>query len=191
MASRKLTQLPTATEVTALDKIYIVDVSDTTESPQGTSKQAVISELPSSGITSITSTDGSISVDNTDPNAPDLSIQSGDFLPTITSITGGASVNVSSGFYYRSGADYVTMIFGCDVSMGVSSVSTSFKFDLPIASNFSNSRQLLGTNNNVENMTLCTLNSSESDNLGEVNIFATANGDVITGLQITAIYKIL
>lgn len=46
MASRKLTQLPTATEVTTSDKIYIVDVSDTTESPQGTSKQALISELP-------------------------------------------------------------------------------------------------------------------------------------------------
>ena len=73
MASRKLTQLPTATEVTASDKIYIVDVSDTSESPQGTSKQAVISELPSSGITSLTSTDGSIAIDLTDPSAPDLS----------------------------------------------------------------------------------------------------------------------
>lgn len=50
MASRKLPALPTATEVTTSDKIYIVDVSDTTESPQGTSKQALISEFPSSGI---------------------------------------------------------------------------------------------------------------------------------------------
>lgn len=50
MASRKLTALPTATEVTTSDKIYIVDVSDTTESPQGTSKQALISELPSTDI---------------------------------------------------------------------------------------------------------------------------------------------
>lgn len=50
MASRKLTALPTATEVTISDKIYIVDVSDTTESPQGTSKQATVSELPTSGI---------------------------------------------------------------------------------------------------------------------------------------------
>jgi hypothetical protein len=74
MASRKLTQLPTATEVTASDKIYIVDVSDTSESPQGTSKQAVISNLPSSGITTLTSTDGSIDIDLTDPSAPDLSI---------------------------------------------------------------------------------------------------------------------
>lgn len=76
MASRKLTALPNATEVTTSDKIYIVDVSDTTESPQGTSKQALISELPSNGITSLTSTDGSISIDNTDPSAPDLSIAS-------------------------------------------------------------------------------------------------------------------
>lgn len=72
MASRKLTALPTATEVTTSDKIYIVDVSDTSESPQGTSKQAVISELPV--ITTLTSTDGSIDIDLTDPSAPDLSI---------------------------------------------------------------------------------------------------------------------
>lgn len=45
MASRKLTALPTATEVTTSDKIYIVDVSDTTESPQGTSKQATVEKV--------------------------------------------------------------------------------------------------------------------------------------------------
>lgn len=88
MASRKLTALPTATEVTTSDKIYIVDVSDTTESPQGTSKQALISELPSSGITSITSTDGSIDIDNTDPSAPDLSIGYKEIAIAFTSTSG-------------------------------------------------------------------------------------------------------
>lgn len=84
MASRKLTALPTATEVTTSDKIYIVDVSDTSESPQGTSKQAVISELPSSGITTLTSTDGSISIDLTDPSAPDLSVGYRSYVALLT-----------------------------------------------------------------------------------------------------------
>jgi hypothetical protein len=86
MASRKLTQLPTATEVTASDKIYIVDVSDTSESPQGTSKQAVISNLPSSGITTLTSTDGSIDIDLTDPSAPDLSIGYTSYVAQISQV---------------------------------------------------------------------------------------------------------
>lgn len=88
MASRKLTQLPTATEVTTSDKIYIVDVSDTTESPQGTSKQALISELPSSGITTLTSTDGSIDIDLTDPTAPDLSVGYTELVMLYSSVDG-------------------------------------------------------------------------------------------------------
>jgi hypothetical protein len=71
MAGRKITQLPTLTTPSATDKLVIVDVSDTTESPQGTSKQIALENL--GNITSITSTDETISIDNTDPSAPDLS----------------------------------------------------------------------------------------------------------------------
>jgi hypothetical protein len=45
MAGRKITQLPTLTTPAATDKLVIVDVSDTSESPQGTSKQIALSNL--------------------------------------------------------------------------------------------------------------------------------------------------
>jgi len=53
MAGRKITQLPTLTTPAANDVINIVDVSDTSESPQGTSKQIAVSNL---GLSSIEST---------------------------------------------------------------------------------------------------------------------------------------
>jgi hypothetical protein len=45
MANRKITDLPLLTETDSEDRIYIVDSSDTTESPQGTSKQIKFSDL--------------------------------------------------------------------------------------------------------------------------------------------------
>lgn len=143
MASRKLTALPTATEVTTSDKIYIVDVSDTTESPQGTSKQALISELPSSGITTITSTDGSISIDNTDPSAPNLSIPSGTFPPVASDVTG--SVTITGGFYSKVGK-VVTMSFQFEGEAAAGTADIVFDFTLPVAATFTNGRQLFGSN---------------------------------------------
>ena len=59
MAGRKITQLPTLTTPTATDKLVIVDVSDTSESPQGTSKQI---ELGNLGLSSIESTTLDVSI---------------------------------------------------------------------------------------------------------------------------------
>ena len=190
MASRKLTALPTATEVTTSDKIYIVDVSDTTESPQGTSKQALISELPSSGITSLTSTDGSIDIDNTDPSAPDLSIASGTWTPDITSITSGATVDVSAALFSKGGT-VVNFSIAVDVQLGGGSASTSFKISLPVASDFSNSRQLILSTNLTTNLTYCVGSSNSDDDLISVAVFGTANGDLIESLQIVGQYLIV
>lgn len=190
MASRKLTALPTATEVTTSDKIYIVDVSDTTESPQGTSKQALISELPSSGITSLTSTDGSIDIDNTDPDAPDLSIPSGEWTPIISEITSGATVDATSAFYSKGGT-VVNFSIGLDVQLDAAQLSTTFKISLPVASDFANARQLLLSCNLLTNLTYCVGSSSSSDNLISMDVIGTANGDAITGLQITGQYLIV
>jgi hypothetical protein len=59
MAGRKITQLPTLTTPAATDKLVIVDVSDTSESPQGTSKQIAVSNL---GLSSIESTTLDVSI---------------------------------------------------------------------------------------------------------------------------------
>jgi hypothetical protein len=54
MAGRKITQLPVLTTPAATDKLVIVDVSDTSESPQGTSKQIAVGDLGLSSIESST-----------------------------------------------------------------------------------------------------------------------------------------
>ena len=54
MAGRKITQLLTLKTPAATDKLVIVYVSDTSESPQGTSKQIAVSNLGLSSIESST-----------------------------------------------------------------------------------------------------------------------------------------
>jgi hypothetical protein len=190
MAGRKITQLPILTTPAANDVINIVDVSDTTESPQGTSKQIAFENLGSGGVASITSNDNSIDIDLTDPTEPDLSIPSEDYIPTISNITEGATVTSNAGFCFRSG-DYETMLFELEVTLGGSAVSTSFNFSLPIASDFANSRQMLVTCNYPTNLTYLVGGSDATENKGFITVFGTANGDTISELQVSATYKIV
>ena len=60
MATKKVTQLTTATSAADLDLVMIVDVSDTTMSPEGTNKQITKANLFSVGLTQV-----STSVNNT------------------------------------------------------------------------------------------------------------------------------
>lgn len=73
MAGVKITELGTLSVPDGADKLYIVDVSDTSESPQGTSKQTTVSDVlalvPSGGVQSVTGD----WVDNTDPINPIVS----------------------------------------------------------------------------------------------------------------------
>lgn len=183
MASRKLTQLPTATEVTTSDKIYIVDVSDTTESPQGTSKQALISELPSSGITSLTSTDGSIDIDLTDPDAPDLSIPNGTFTPVASDVTG--SVSITEGVYSRSG-QVVTMSFQFDGEAAAGTADIVFDFTLPVAATFTSGRQLFGSNSSNPNLALMIFQSNGDK--GNVQISTQDVDQTIQTVSVTIQY---
>jgi hypothetical protein len=63
MAGIKVTDLPVLGAAASDDALYIVDTST------NTSKQIAVEDI----IPTITSTDGSITIDNTDPSAPDLS----------------------------------------------------------------------------------------------------------------------
>lgn len=113
MASRKLTALPTATEVTTSDKIYIVDVSDTTESPQGTSKQATLDKI----------------------------IQDGEWTPT-TSASNSATESVSIAFYQYLGGALCSFSMELEVQLGIGQTSTTITIeDLPISTTFTTSRQ--------------------------------------------------
>ena len=70
MAGVRITDLGALSVPDGADKLYIVDVSDTSESPQGTSKQTTVADVlalvPSGGVQSVT---GEL-VDNADPINP-------------------------------------------------------------------------------------------------------------------------
>lgn len=118
MAGIKITDLPILSSPVTDDLLYVVDVSDTSSSPQGTSKQVTIENVialvppPSVGVQSVTGE----WVDNTDPinpviNRPYLSwvgkiSQTGTSDPTIVAefentITNGVVTfsRTSSGYF--------------------------------------------------------------------------------------------
>ena len=113
----------------------------------GVSRRTTADEIKTlvGAVTGITSTDGSISIDLTDPSAPDLSIPNGAFEPTITNEAGLTSTSVTAGFYSRSG-DIVTASFSIGFELAALSVNATLDFSLPIlpAANFANSRKLTG-----------------------------------------------
>jgi hypothetical protein len=117
MAGVRITDLGALSVPDGADKLYIVDVSDTSESPQGTSKQTTVAEVlalvpGSSGVQSVTGD----WVDNTDPINPIVKppyltwvgkiSQTGTSAPTIVSefentITNGVVTfsRTSSGYF--------------------------------------------------------------------------------------------
>lgn len=89
----------------------------------------------------ITSTDGSIEIDNTNPSAPDLSIPHGTWIPVFSQETANITVGDSSGAatYFRVG-DIV--FFTMTISLGISSGTTAtFESTIPVASIFNSGGQ--------------------------------------------------
>jgi hypothetical protein len=107
MAGRKLTQLPILTTPAPNDKVYIVDVSDTSESPQGTSKE--------------------IEVQN-------LGANSGTWTPTISGEVGISPVVIREGWYIKVG-NIVKATCGFSIEFDVTEQEQGFSFTLPIEPN--------------------------------------------------------
>jgi hypothetical protein len=158
MAGRKITQLPTLTTPEATDKLVIVDVSDTSESPQGTSKQIAVENL---GI-------------------------SGTFTPVASDVTG--SVNIEGGCYSRSG-QVVTMSFRFGAEAEAGTPDISFDFTLPVASAFTNARQLFGSNSSNPDLTYCLFQSNGDK--GSIEISTQDVDQTIQNISVTVQYFIL
>lgn len=67
--------------------------------------------------------------------------ESGTWIPTASDVTNDATVTLSSGIYSRVG-DIVNFSLNCIVEMAVDQSATTFTFNLPIASAFTDSGQL-------------------------------------------------
>lgn len=115
MAGVKITDLVSITEAASNDLLYIVDVSNTTQSPQGTSSQIEVGNMFSSG----------------------------SYTPTISGEVNGIVVTPISATYIKVG-NIVSVSAQLDIAMDTLELSGSFEIEIPVASFFTTAKQCFG-----------------------------------------------
>ena len=115
MAGVKITDLGTLTTAVDADLLYIVDISDTSQSPQGTSKQIEVGNMFSSG----------------------------SYTPTISGEVNGIVVNVNTATYIRVG-NVATCSVQLEITLDTGETTGAFEIELPVASNFTTIKQCFG-----------------------------------------------
>lgn len=115
MAGVKITDLGTLTTAVDADLLYIVDISDTSQSPQGTSKQIEVGNMFSSGT----------------------------YTPTFSAETNGIVVTPNAATFIKVGS-IVSVSAQLEIQLDTSEVTGSFEMSLPVASNFTNQKNLFG-----------------------------------------------
>jgi hypothetical protein len=120
MAGVKITDLTSLGEATSDDLLYIVDVNDNTESPQGTSKKIQVQNI-----------------------ATAIGLESGVFTCTPSGESNGIGVSCDNATFIRVGN-----IVNCSVLLGITLAELentgSFELSLPVASDLINVKQLFG-----------------------------------------------
>lgn len=120
MAGVKITDLTSLGEATSDDLLYIVDVNDNTESPQGTSKKIQVQNIASA-----------------------FGLESGTYAPTISGEANGIVVQVNAASYIKVGG-IATVSIQLDIALDVLQDTGSFEISLPVASDFTSIKQLFG-----------------------------------------------
>lgn len=115
MAGVKITDLPTLTTAVNEDLLYIVDVSDTSQSPQGTSKQIEVGNMFSSG----------------------------SYTPIISAEVNGIVVTPIAATFIKVG-NIVSVSAQLDIVMDTGEVTGTFEISIPVASNFTSQKQCFG-----------------------------------------------
>ena len=115
MAGIKITDLTPLGTAASDDLLYIVDVNDTTQSPQGTSKQIEVGNMFSSGT----------------------------FTPTISGETNGILVPSADGTYMKIGnIVYCSVLL--EIQLAALQDTGSFEIELPVASDLTSQKQCIG-----------------------------------------------
>ena len=114
MAGVKITDLGTLTTAVDADLLYIVDISDTSQSPEGTSKQIEVGNMFSSGT----------------------------YTPTVS-----AQLNLTATSNYATFikvGNIVHAMIQVEITLDAGEDDGEFELSLPVASNFTNAKQLFG-----------------------------------------------
>ena len=115
MAGVKITDLATITSAASDDLLYIVDVSNTTQSPQGTSSQIEVGNMFSSGT----------------------------YTPTFSGYVNGIVVAPNSATFIKVGS-IVTCSIQMEITLDAGETTGAFEMSLPVASNFTSNKNLFG-----------------------------------------------
>jgi hypothetical protein len=115
MAGVKITDLGTLTTPVDADLLYIVDVSDTSQSPQGTSKQIEMGNM----------------------------FTSGTYTPTFSAEVNGIVVTPNAATFIKVGS-IVSVSAQIGIQLDTGEVTGSFEMSLPVASDFASVKNLFG-----------------------------------------------
>ena len=115
MAGVKITDLGTLTTAVDADLLYIVDISDTSQSPQGTSKQIEVGNMFSSG----------------------------GYTPTVSGVVNAINATPNSATFIKVGG-IVTCSIQMEITMDAGETTGSFELSLPVASDFASTKNLFG-----------------------------------------------
>ena len=115
MAGIKITDLTPLGTAASDDLLYIVDVNDTTQSPQGTSKQIEVGNMFSSGT----------------------------YTPTVSGVVNAITATPISATFIKVGG-IATVSIQLSIVLDTGETTGSFELSLPVASTFTNAKQLFG-----------------------------------------------
>lgn len=165
MAGVKVTDLTTTTTAAVDDILYIVDTSS------NTSKQ--------------------IEVQNIYSGMPQF--ESGTFTPTVTNETYGEVVTPLAAYYSRVN-DVVNCTFFLDVALDTGQTEATFELSLPVATNFSNSKDLVGIishNADYTELVSWDLSANVANNTASININSVTTAYGYQYIYITVQYLVL
>jgi hypothetical protein len=162
MAGVKVTDLPALGTAASDDIMYIVDTST------NTSKQIEVQDIY----------DG----------LPQFA--SGQFTPTISNVNPVATIaNPQLGYYHRVG-NIVSMSFFFELSFDVLDNQVTFDFDLPIASTFTSSKDIIGTITSDDTTLIDILYLQATGNIGTVTCNTNTAGSSIQYIRAIFQYEI-
>lgn len=164
MAGVKVTDLTTLGAAASDDVFYIVDTS------ANQSKK--------------------IEVQNIYDGMPQLA--SGTFTPTPSNVTPGTStVAITGGMYSRVG-NIVTMSFYFEVQFGITDDTLTFNFDLPVATNLTTAKDIVGcvTSDFAVDLNQLLVYANATNNLGEIQFIINSPGNNYTYVRAVLQYEI-